>query len=80
MMKENSDLIFILDAEPAPTIPNNTITIPTTTTIGNPATNALTTTQPVSSTCPPSSFRCQLPAQPTCGGCLSFQPCSSEGY
>ena len=31
------------------------------------------------SACPPSSFRCQLPTQPTCGGCQNYQPCSSEG-
>ncbi len=43
-----------------------------------PTTNTLTTT---SSTCSSSSsFRCQLPAQPTCGGCLNYQPCSTQGY
>ena len=33
----------------------------------------------MSSACPPSSYRCQLASQPTCGGCLGYQPCTTQG-
>ncbi|CAF4655048.1 unnamed protein product [Rotaria sp. Silwood1] len=75
---------IFFDAEPIPVVNLTTVTTTTTTTISSTAstiqvTNSLTTTGTTLSTCPPSSFRCQLPSQPTCGGCLNYQPCIIEG-
>lgn len=49
-------------------------------TLTMPPINILTTTVTTTSGCSQSSFRCQLPSQPTCGGCLNFVPCISQGY
>ncbi|CAF1536478.1 unnamed protein product, partial [Didymodactylos carnosus] len=49
------------------------ISTSTTTTFTSQATIA------TSNTCPSPSFRCQLATQPTCGGCLRYEPCLAQG-
>lgn len=75
-------LSFItVDAEPTDIVSSTTTVSSTSTrtTLTMLTTNILTTTQTAPSRCPSSSFRCQLPSQPTCGGCLNYQPCITQG-
>ncbi|CAF5157775.1 unnamed protein product, partial [Rotaria magnacalcarata] len=62
----------------SPTAITTTTTVSTTVSAFVPI-NILTTIGTTTSTCPQSSFRCRLPSQPTCGGCLNYQPCTTKG-
>ncbi|UJR36495.1 hypothetical protein I4U23_029216 [Adineta vaga] len=53
-------------------------TTKTTTTATATATSTSIANTTIPSTCS-SSYRCQLDSQPTCGGCLSYQPCNGQG-
>lgn len=83
IVQDNLNLCFfvvVADAEPTPVVNQTTVTtipILSNTTSRSPMTNTLTTTSSACSSS--SSFRCQLPSQPTCGGCLNYQPCSTQG-
>ena len=69
----------LVDAEATSTVPQSvtsaTSSIATTT---SSTTSMLPSTTTSSSGCSTSS-RCQLASQPTCGGCLSYQPCTTDG-